>query len=134
METVYNEPTMKVDGQKALTILDKAREEKKKSSNERALSLFQEYLSMVDPSFTHGVWFSMAEIYFETNRLPNALTHCEKALEIMKEFTPALELKVKIHKRLGNENLALQDKQKLDELERIEKAKWDDPNHYYHYK
>lgn len=134
VENVYNRFPMEVNAKKALATLDKAREEKEKGSYERALTLYREYLSMVDPSFTHGVWFSMSEIFFETNRLQDALVHCEKALEIMKEFTPALELRIKIHKRLGNENLALQNKKTLEELERIEKAKWDDPNHYYHYK
>jgi tetratricopeptide (TPR) repeat protein len=125
---------VEVDGKKALAVLDKARERKSNGDLEKAISLFKEYLSMVDPSFTHGVWFSMAEILFETKQLQVALEHCDKALSMMKDFIPALELRIKIQKELGNPKAAEKDQTFIDELNKIEQSKWDDPNHYYHYK
>ncbi|XDD45176.1 tetratricopeptide repeat protein [Leptospira sp. WS39.C2] len=125
---------MKIDGKKALKVLEEAREAKNELLYEKALTLYTEYLNMVDPSFTHGVWNSMAEILFAQNKWNDALTHCNKALEIMKDFVPALELRIKIQSALGNLNQTYEDQTKIKELEAIEKSKWDDPNHYYHYK
>lgn len=125
---------MEVDGKKALAVLDKAEEAKTNGDFDIAISLYKEYLSMVDPSFTHGVWFSMAEILFETKQLQVALIHCDKALTMMKDFIPALELRIKIQKELGNRKAAEKDQTFIDELNKIEQSKWDDPNHYYHYK
>lgn len=125
---------MKVDAKKALATLDKAREEKEKGSYETALTLFREYLSMVDPSFTHGVWNTMAEILFENREYEKALSHCNRALELMKDFIPALELRAKIQNALGNSTAMKNDLNTINKLNAIEQAKWDDPNHYYHYK
>ncbi|MCW7509395.1 hypothetical protein ND816_16265 [Leptospira levettii] len=125
---------MEVDGKKALAVLDKAEVAKTNGDFDIAISLYKEYLSMVDPSFTHGIWFSMAEILFETKQLQVSLTHCDKALTMMKDFIPALELRIKIQKELGNRKAAEKDKTFIVELNKIEQSKWDDPNHYYHYK
>ncbi|XDD41616.1 tetratricopeptide repeat protein [Leptospira sp. WS60.C2] len=134
LETLYYESPMKVNAEKALATLEKAKEEKEKGSYETSLTLFREYLSMVDPSFTHGVWYTMAEILFEKKEYEEALSHCNRALELMKEFIPALELRAKIQKELGNHTAVKEDQNKIDKLNAEEESKWDDPNHYYHYK
>ncbi|WP_244242888.1 tetratricopeptide repeat protein [Leptospira bouyouniensis] len=125
---------MEVDGKKALTILDKAEKSKSNGEFETALSFYNEYLALVHPSFTHGVWFSMAEIYFQKKQFQDALAHCDKALSIMKDFIPALELRIKVYKELGNTFSAQKDKALIDQWNKIEQSKWDDPNHHYHYK
>lgn len=125
---------MKVDGKKALEVLDKANNAKANGLDETALSLYSEYLSMVDPSFTQRVWLSMAEIFLKSNRLQEALVHTSKALEVMKDYLPALELKKEILKLMGLQNEAKEIETLTKRLDQEEQAKWDDPNHYYHYK
>ncbi|EOQ88036.1 hypothetical protein LEP1GSC202_3466 [Leptospira yanagawae serovar Saopaulo str. Sao Paulo = ATCC 700523] len=135
--TIGNYPlewdVMQVDGKKALQVLDQANDAKAKGSIESALSLYKEYLSMVDPSFTHGVWLSMAEILFQTNQLQEALVHCDKGLEIMKDFLPCLELKKEILSSMERVEEVKKVEIVINRLQQEEKAKWDDPNHYYHY-
>ncbi|WP_291877058.1 tetratricopeptide repeat protein [Leptospira sp.] len=125
---------MVVDARKALELLSNANELKDKGDKKQALLVFQEYLNMVDPSFTHGVWNTMAEILFENQDYEKALSHCNRALELMKEFIPALELRAKIQNALGNTTAMKNDLNTINKLNSIEQAKWDDPNHYYHYK
>ncbi|MCW7503610.1 tetratricopeptide repeat protein [Leptospira paudalimensis] len=125
---------MAVDARKALELLSNANELKDKGDKKQALLVFQEYLNMVDPSFTHGVWNTMAEILFENQDYEKALSHCNRALELMKEFIPALELRAKIQNALGNTTAMKNDLNTINKLNAIEQAKWDDPNHYYHYK
>ncbi|MBL0954608.1 MAG: tetratricopeptide repeat protein [Leptospira sp.] len=126
--------SMVVDARKALELLSNANELKDKGDKKQALLVFQEYLNMVDPSFTHGVWNTMAEILFENQDYEKALSHCNRALELMKEFIPALELRAKIQNALGNTTAMKNDLNTINKLNSIEQAKWDDPNHYYHYK
>ncbi|WP_246836448.1 tetratricopeptide repeat protein [Leptospira levettii] len=125
---------MAVDARKALELFSNANELKDKGDKKQALLVFQEYLNMVDPSFTHGVWNTMAEILFENQDYEKALSHCNRALELMKEFIPALELRAKIQNALGNTTAMKNDLNTINKLNAIEQAKWDDPNHYYHYK
>lgn len=125
---------MEVDSKKALALLDQANEAKANGSNETAISLFKEYLSLVHPSFTHGVWLSIAEIYYQSNQSKEALSHCEKALEIMRDFLPALELKKEILISMGLGNEVKKIDSLINHIKQEEKSKWDDPNHYYHYK
>ncbi|MGJ4733952.1 tetratricopeptide repeat protein [Leptospira levettii] len=125
---------MDTHGKKALRVLDAATNAKRMGANEKAIRLYREYLDMVDPSFTHGVWNSMAEILFEKKEYDNSLSHCNRALELMKDFIPALELRAKIHNALGNTTAMEEDRNTINKLNSIEQAKWDDPNHYYHYK
>ncbi|TGK97277.1 tetratricopeptide repeat protein [Leptospira levettii] len=126
--------SMAVDARKALELFSNANELKDKGDKKQALLVFQEYLNMVDPSFTHGVWNTMAEILFENQDYEKALSHCNRALELMKEFIPALELRAKIQNALGNTTAMKNDLNTINKLNAIEQAKWDDPNHYYHYK
>lgn len=42
--------------------------------------------------------------------------------------------RARINRALGNLEEAAKDQQIYDAYEAAEKAKWDDPNHYYHYK
>lgn len=123
-----------MDGKEIINIRDQAELARKEGRNEEAVSLMKEYLSLVHPSFTQQAWFFIAEILFEKNQIKEALDHCDEALRIMKDFIPALELRIKIYKSIGKDSEAKIDQTTIDELNAKEKAKWDDPDHYYHYK
>ncbi|TGL45938.1 tetratricopeptide repeat protein [Leptospira perdikensis] len=123
-----------MDSKEIIKIREQAELARKEGRNEKAMSLMKEYLSLVHPSFTHYCWFFIAEILLEKNKITEALEHCDEALRIMKDFIPGLELRIKIHKSMGNFPEAKKDQTTIDDIQAREKKKWDDPNHYYHYK
>jgi hypothetical protein len=52
----------------------------------------------------------------------------------MKDFIPALELRSKIYQLTNHFQLSEEDKKTINQFKAAEQAKWDDPDHYYHYK
>jgi tetratricopeptide (TPR) repeat protein len=107
---------------------------KNEGNLEIAYQRMVEYLSLVDASFTFGQHTFLGEIDFHFGRLEIALGNVNKAIQQKENFVAALVLRIKIFESLGRLDLAKKDKMKIKELDEIEKAKWDDPNHYYHYK
>ncbi|GBF49965.1 hypothetical protein LPTSP4_14860 [Leptospira ryugenii] len=100
----------------------------------QAKDLMKEYLKHVNPSFTAGAYFFIAEICHEEKHLQDALQYCNEALHIQKDFEPALELRAEVYEKLGEHKKSEQDLLLLKKLRDEEAAKWADPNHYYHYK
>lgn len=113
---------------------DQAKEAKAAGNLDLAYEKMSEYLQNVDPSFTHGNHLFLAEIDFQLERFENAIKHCDEAINIMSDFIPALEFRSKLYQSIGDIQSSNQDKRKIKKIEDEEKAKWDDPNHYYHYK
>ncbi|TGN18146.1 tetratricopeptide repeat protein [Leptospira idonii] len=99
-----------------------------------AFKKMTEFLSLVHPSFTHSHHLFLAEIYFEKKKYEEALKECDIAISIMHDFIPALELRAKIFIINSEFEKAELDRKKIRNIRDIEKAKWDDPDHYYHYK
>ncbi|PJE01036.1 MAG: hypothetical protein CK427_12245 [Leptospira sp.] len=113
---------------------DKAEELRRDLDLDAAIETMNEFLDNVHPSFTQAQRFFLAEILFEQNKLSEALDQCNLAIQVMKDFIPALELRSKIYQLTNHFQLSEQDKKTIDQIKAAEQAKWDDPDHYYHYK
>lgn len=123
-----------MDAKEIIKIKEQAELARKEGRNDEAVTRMKKYLSLVHPSFTQQAWFFIAEILFEKNQIKKALAHCDQSLRIMKDFIPALELRIKIYKSMEKDSEAKIDQTTIADYEAKEKAKWDDPDHYYHYK
>ncbi len=123
-----------MDAQKIIEIRDQAEIAKKEGKTTKAISLMKEYLSLVHPSFTHYSWYFIADLYFQEGNIKEAMEHCNEALRLKNDYIPGLELRITIFKKLDRWEEALKDKKTIEDYYAMEKAKWDDPNHYYHYK
>lgn len=123
-----------MDSKDLFQLYDEAILAKNAGDFELAYSKMSIYLENVDRSFTHEHRRFLAEIDFKMGRLQSALKHCNDAILIMSDFIPALELRSSIYISLGDQKSAESDKRKIQMINEEEQKKWDDPNHYYHYK
>ncbi|TGK52021.1 tetratricopeptide repeat protein [Leptospira kanakyensis] len=123
-----------MDSQKIIEIRNLAEIAKSEGRNTEAIALMKEYLSLVHPSFTHYSWYFIADLYFQEGKIEEAMEHCNEALRLNNDYIPGLELRITLFKKLDRWEEAIKDKEKIEKLNAIEKSKWDDPNHYYHYK
>ncbi|TGL90136.1 hypothetical protein EHQ68_01515 [Leptospira congkakensis] len=123
-----------MDSQKIIEIRNLAEIAKREGRNTKAIALMKEYLSLVHPSFTHYSWYFIADLYFQEGKIMEAMEHCNEALRLKNDYIPGLELRITLFKKLDKWEEAIKDRETIDKLKAIEKAKWDDPNHYYNYK
>jgi tetratricopeptide (TPR) repeat protein len=88
-------------------------------------------LLKIFPDQSHAC-FMMSEVLLEKGEF-------EKALEIFDKGNPRVfsefryNFRAKINRAWGKLEDADKDQKIYDDYEAAEKAKWDDPNHYYHY-
>ena len=75
-----------------------------------------------------------ASLFLKEGRLPEALEHVQKAIELALFKIYDIELRGKIFTAMGRHEDAEKDKQEVANYHEQEAAKWDDPNHYYNYK
>lgn len=86
----------------------------------------------ISPENSHA-GFMMAEVYYENGEFEKALEIFDKGnLRVFSEFR--FDFRAKINRALGRMKEAEQDQKIYDDYQAAEQAKWDDPNHYYHYK
>ncbi|BDA79345.1 hypothetical protein LPTSP3_g22750 [Leptospira kobayashii] len=107
---------------------------REEGNSELAFQTMTEYLKQVHPSFTQASHLFLAEIHFENRRYEDALNECNISISLMNNFIPALELRSRIFETMSDLVKAELDREKIQNIRKIEQSKWDDPNHYYHYK
>jgi tetratricopeptide (TPR) repeat protein len=80
------------------------------------------------------LFLRLCDTYQELGKFKKALTILDEVIQ--KEFVTDFfyAQRAILNRKLGNLSEAEKDQKIYDEYEAREKAKWDDPNHYYHYK
>lgn len=93
------------------------------------------YLKMLEsnPNNITSLWM-LAQIYFDSKQYEKALQSLDLCIAHSFGSDFRYELRAKINSALGDTDTAAADQKKYDDYQAREQAKWDDPNHYYHYK
>ena len=83
------------------------------------------------PEHSH-VCFMLSEVLYEKGAFEEALKYFDQGNpRVFSEFR--FDFRAKINRALGRTVEADKDQKIYDDYQAAEKAKWDDPNHYYHY-
>jgi len=80
------------------------------------------------------LYLRLSDTYQELGKFKEALITLDEVLQ--KEFAADIfyAQRATLNRKLGNFSEAEKDHKIYDAYQEREKAKWDDPNHYYHYK
>jgi tetratricopeptide (TPR) repeat protein len=80
------------------------------------------------------MYLRLSESYQKLGRYSDALNTLDEVIskELVNNYL--FGQRAELNRLLGNLAEAKADQEKSDAYEAAEKAKWDDPNHYYHYK
>jgi tetratricopeptide (TPR) repeat protein len=80
------------------------------------------------------LYLRLSDTYQELGKFKKSLTSLDEVIQ--KEFATDYfyAQRAILNRKLGNISEAEKDQKIYDDYEAREKAKWDDPNHYYHYK
>ena len=78
-------------------------------------------------------WILLSEVQFENGEFEKALESFDIGVKgSYSDFR--FDFRAKINRALGRMEDAEKDQKIYDDYQAAEQAKWDDPNHYYHYK
>jgi tetratricopeptide (TPR) repeat protein len=85
-------------------------------------------------SYDKVLYLRLSDTYQELGKFKKALTTLDEVIQ--KEFATDYfyAQRAILNRKLGNISEAEKDQKIYDDYDAREKAKWDDPNHYYHYK
>jgi tetratricopeptide (TPR) repeat protein len=85
----------------------------------------------LQPEHSHAC-FMLSEVLYEKGEFEEALKYFDQGNpRVFSEFR--YDFRAKINRALGKVEEAEKDQKIYDDYQAAEKAKWDDPNHYYHY-
>jgi tetratricopeptide (TPR) repeat protein len=98
----------------------------------KAETYLQKMIQLAPKSNT--AWWLLTEVLFESQQYKEALVSIDTCIANTFGADYRYEMRAKINRALGNLDESEKDQKIYDAYQAAEQAKWDDPNHYYHYK